>query len=149
MKHFRYHTVCHEMIPLLCVCVCICVRKEGNVESTPLAGWGEGSRRQITKGGLPAAGLPSNHLSSGSCSRAIHVVRELFVLRRIGNIIIGVIASQNPSRIWRGRPRLRADTACTSGPCSNLQHVLNVLVSNPLAEGRDLSSLGNIYKMNS
>lgn len=25
MKHFRYHTVCHEMIPLLCVCVCVYV----------------------------------------------------------------------------------------------------------------------------
>lgn len=28
--------------------------------------------------------------------RAIHVAQELFVLRRIGNIIIGVIASQKP-----------------------------------------------------
>lgn len=49
--------------------------------------------------------------------RAIHVVRELFVLRRIGNIIIGVIASQNPSRIQKGwwavsaaTPRVRART---------------------------------------
>lgn len=67
-------------------------------------GGARGHRRQITKGGLSAAGLPSNnHLSSGSYSRAIHVVREPFVLRRIGNIIIGVIASQNPSRIWKGR----------------------------------------------
>lgn len=35
-------------------------------------------------------------------SRAIHVVRELFVLRRIGNIIIGVIASQKPKPHLKG-----------------------------------------------
>lgn len=55
--------------------------------------------------------------SSSREKRAIHVVRELFVLRRIGNIIIGVIASQNPSRTQKGwwavsaaTPRVRART---------------------------------------
>jgi len=41
-----------------------------------------------------------------SRERAIHVARELFVLRRIGNIIIGVIASQNQSRIPKGVTRV-------------------------------------------
>lgn len=54
---------------------------------------------------------PSLSLRSRIASeRAIHVARELFVLRRIGNIIIEVIASQNPSRIQRGDVRDEAVT---------------------------------------